>query len=172
MSANQRCHVCWATGKPGCECPSCDKPECPFAERDKRRREMFAQFAVDAKKPGPLAPGVPGTRDHIAECSAATSAPLPPATDPGCGLGRNCWCEEGREIAACELRTDGVYRAAFEQWYDAQPDGRFTKTHGGPNPYYACKDCGEDVPGLRNLLVEHAATHGVLACGKPVTEGP
>jgi hypothetical protein len=55
MSANQRCHVCWATGKPGCECPSCDKPECPFAERDKRRREMFAQFAIDVDKPGPLA---------------------------------------------------------------------------------------------------------------------
>ena len=56
MSGNQRCPVCWATGKPGCECPSCQRPDCPFAERDKRRIEAFARFVVDAAKPGPLHP--------------------------------------------------------------------------------------------------------------------
>lgn len=29
-------------------------------------------------------------------------------TDHGCGLGRECWCEEGREVAACKYRQAGT----------------------------------------------------------------
>jgi hypothetical protein len=39
--------------------------ECPFKERDERRRAFFEQFAIDANKPGPLGSGgVSVSADH------------------------------------------------------------------------------------------------------------
>lgn len=60
MTANQFCGVCWATGKPGHECPSCQRPDCPFAERDKRRQAFFEQFTT------PLDP-IAGAADMLNE---------------------------------------------------------------------------------------------------------
>lgn len=82
--ADQMCGVCFKRGEPGCECPSCDKPECPFAERDMRRREMFARFAVDATKPGPLAgSAVPC---GVEPCPLGAGKP-----EPTCTNRHQCW---------------------------------------------------------------------------------
>ena len=32
---------------------------------------------------------------------------------------------------------------------------RFTKTIGGPNPYYECSKCGQEWPGEVSMLNDH-----------------
>lgn len=52
---------------------------------------------------------------------------------------------------------------------DAEPDAEllekmramYEKTSGGPNPYYRCKQCGEELPGSISTLAEHATTGGI-----------
>lgn len=31
----------------------------------------------------------------------------------------------------------------------------FTKTTGGPNPYFTCSKCGRDWPGIESELIDH-----------------
>lgn len=54
----------------------------------------------------------------------------------------------------------------------------FVLHHSGPNPFYACIECSELVPGVRNELVEHWQKHNLQAA-KPskgtighVSDGP
>jgi hypothetical protein len=46
---------------------------------------------------------------------------------------------------------------------DAELRERFNLSTGGPNPFYVCRECDASVPGLRELLVEHAANHPATA---------
>lgn len=58
---------------------------------------------------------------------------------------------------------------ARQSFTEEQLASRYTKTHGGPNPYYACDACGQVVPGLRELLEEHASKH--TECAGPQWRG-
>lgn len=75
------------------------------------------------------------------------------------------WCSSttGQHPISCTNWRPSDVPTTAPTFTDEQLAERYTKSHGGPNPYYACRACGEDVPGLRELLVEHAATHGVTA---------
>lgn len=78
-----------------------------------------------------------------------------------------CECEEDictgwAMVPKDEPAVPGVPLAA-PTVTDEQLTASFTKTHSGPNPFYACVHCGASVPGLREYLVSHFNTHGVTS---------
>lgn len=74
----------------------------------------------------------------------------------------------GLGIPAAQLAADlavvaGVVAPSIT---DEDLSRRFTRcAYPGPNPMYRCNACGAEEFGVRNLLVEHARTCGVRACG-------